>query len=301
MPKPVNRHTVNNVAGSTLKSIIDYCYSGHIEITVNNINAVVEAASHLQIEPLRLQCIQFWKANLTTENCVQLMLRTVNNGLCGELWQTSLEFMGARFDRIPVEQMVEMDVLSFRMLLVQKQITAPETYIFQIMAKWIQHDATERAQFVGTLLNYIQPKYLPTKVSESTLSSQQIALTSLLQQFQFMKEIVEPFCKDYDCIKFALNEYQRRSCEDAVNTFPHDKFHARGIYGAFSASSADGTRIVIRKYIFASNNWHKIREITIPSNEPIHNYGLARRGGKIFIMGGKSANGTVFSKRVSGI
>lgn len=165
MPKPVNRHTVNNVAGSTLKSIIDYCYSGHIEITVNNINAVMEAASHLKIEPLRLQCIQFWKANLTTENCVQLMLRTVNNGLCGELWQTSLEFMGARFDRIPVEQMVEMDVLSFRMLLVQKQITAPETYIFQIMAKWIQHDATERAQFVGTLLNYIQLKYLPTKVS----------------------------------------------------------------------------------------------------------------------------------------
>lgn len=140
--------------------IIDYCYSGHIELTAANIGAVSTAASYLQIVQLRQKCDDFSQMKLTNENCVEKMLRATQLNSQAEL----LHFMCQRFATIPIIQLVRMDFKSFQMLLNDEQLAAPESYVFEVMVKWVEHDGADRAKHVPALINCIRSHHMSTQV-----------------------------------------------------------------------------------------------------------------------------------------
>lgn len=166
MSEKLAQFTVQNVGGSTLKIIIDYCYSGQINLTEDIIGAVMTVASQLQIVDLCQKCAAFSQTNLNTENCVEKMLRAVHfdsqAGLSGKLF----DFMRERFEAIPVAQMVRMDVKSFQALLSDEKLAASEAYVLDVMEKWVEHNEADRAKHVPALIKCIRLQYVPSQVSD---------------------------------------------------------------------------------------------------------------------------------------
>lgn len=158
-----NEIIVKDIDGPTLKMIIDYCYTGHINLTADNICATIARATSLKIASLQEKCEQFWEANLAAENCIQLVSDTGKHGLA-ELWSKSMILVRENFEDIPIAQLMELNAQKFRTAINHDHTSAPETYIFDIMTKWIQYDEENRAKFVGVLIECIRLKHLPTEV-----------------------------------------------------------------------------------------------------------------------------------------
>lgn len=158
-----NEFIVKDFDGPTLEMIIDYCYTGHINLTADNICATIARASNLGIASLQEKCDQFWEANLAADNCVQLVSDAEKRGLT-ELWNKSMIFVRENFEDIPIAQLLELNAQNFRTVINHDHTSAPETYIFDVMTKWIQHNKENRAKFVGSLLECIRLKHMPTEV-----------------------------------------------------------------------------------------------------------------------------------------
>lgn len=65
-----NEIPLEEVDGATFKIILNFIYTGRIEINNGNIFDIIGAASHLRLTALEERCGEFWAANLSIENCV---------------------------------------------------------------------------------------------------------------------------------------------------------------------------------------------------------------------------------------
>lgn len=155
---------VKNCDGPTLKAVIDYCYSGNINLTETNISAIWTLTHILKIDQLREKCVKFSSESLTAENCVERILRAVKFDLPSGEMQNLLNFMRSCFEAIPITQMVKIGAQNFHSLLSDGRLTASEEFVFEVMVKWVEHNETTRAKHVPTLVKYIRLKNIPTQV-----------------------------------------------------------------------------------------------------------------------------------------
>lgn len=158
-----NEFHVKNINGPMLRKIIDFCYSGHIDITEDNVKSIMAAACYLRIDSLQMKCEIYWPAKLTTTNCIRLMLEANRNDRT-EMWNEMLDFTSEHFESIPIDEIVQMDAQNVRALLCHDHITAPETYRFNVMVKWLQHNEKDRTKFVPSLLGCFRLKHFSEEV-----------------------------------------------------------------------------------------------------------------------------------------
>lgn len=155
---------VPNTDGPTLQLVIDYCYSGHIDLTVDNVNAIMVVASTMEIALLQAKCDQFWNKNLCNKNAVRLLLDAELNGHT-KLSNTALNFICLGFEQIPIADILPIDDFDILFVfLCDEQLAAPESYIFDVMVKWIEYNEHDRAEFAPVLIECIRLKHLNSQV-----------------------------------------------------------------------------------------------------------------------------------------
>ncbi len=62
---------LQNLDGNTVKSLIEFAYTGQIFISQKNIEVLVETANFLAVESVINACVDFLKANITVKNCIE--------------------------------------------------------------------------------------------------------------------------------------------------------------------------------------------------------------------------------------
>lgn len=62
-----------NVDSAALEMIITFCYSGAIELTIDNVENVLTGAKELQVESLVLVCNEMLEDLLDMNNCIRLL------------------------------------------------------------------------------------------------------------------------------------------------------------------------------------------------------------------------------------
>lgn len=154
---------LGNIYGHTLKLIIDFCYSGQIKITFENIDDVITAASGMELVQLEERCADFWFERLATESSVNILMAADKFNL-KDLWNTSLQFICKNFRKISNAALVETNGTNFNEIICSNEIEAPEDVIIDHFIHWVQHDESNRSQFVATIANSIRLEYVSKKV-----------------------------------------------------------------------------------------------------------------------------------------
>lgn len=154
---------LSDIDGATLKTIIQFCYSGHARITCDTADDVMTAAIEMELNHLEEMCSNFWNDKLAIDNCVTQMMFASKYDLI-ELWNDSLFFICDEFEQIPIAEMVELDEENFEAILKEDEIAAAESTIFRRFVQWVQHDEAERVQYVAEMTNYIRLQHIPTEV-----------------------------------------------------------------------------------------------------------------------------------------
>ena len=87
---------LKEVDADAFQLILDYAYTGEVEVTTENVQDLLSAANFLQMANLRDACCEFLEAQLEPGNCLGIRSFADVHG-CGELARRTDRFICQRF------------------------------------------------------------------------------------------------------------------------------------------------------------------------------------------------------------
>lgn len=177
-----------------VESMIDFCYSGSLSVTFENIEELLHAATHLQIHAAIDLCCQYLRQSCSISNCIDLhkiadiySLSNVLDYIRSFIAKNFVHLMSQardQFEQLTYEQICEhcsSDTLEMHHY--------EEYDLFTMVCAWIEAKQPEREQYVLSLFRSIRFMLMTPE-----------QLTDLVRQHPLLK----------------LNEQARKLVEDAL-------------------------------------------------------------------------------------
>lgn len=163
--------SIADIDGATLKLIIDFCYTGELRITDENIMQIIAAASAMEFVLIEEKCQQFWNNILEKTNCVE-MFSLADRYSFALLRKRALDMICGYFEGVPIGDLQALTFSSFSELIKCDQIHAvwQEEFIFQRMALWVDHNEVDRAIYAPELFQSIRLEILAKNVRLASAS-----------------------------------------------------------------------------------------------------------------------------------
>lgn len=154
---------IADVDGATLKSIIDYCYTGNITINNENIMSIISVASRMEMVEIERECEHHWMRNLAFHNVVETFMSADKYSLT-VLRKKSINLMCVSFDNVTASQLKKLDFQHFVELLKCNEIFGPEEDVCRKLIQWVDHDKKNRSKNAAALLKLVKLKCIPIQV-----------------------------------------------------------------------------------------------------------------------------------------
>ena len=90
---------IRNVDPDALSAIIDYAYTGKLEIRVDNVENLLTVACLLQVETVKLRCSEFMRQHLHSTNCLGIRAFAEVHG-CEQLFTAADSFTKENFMQV---------------------------------------------------------------------------------------------------------------------------------------------------------------------------------------------------------
>ncbi|CAB4022857.1 kelch 5 [Paramuricea clavata] len=156
---------IRNVDPDALAAIVDYAYTGKLEIRVDNVENLLTVACLLQVENVKHRCCEFMQQHLHSTNCLGIRAFAEGHG-CGELFAAADNFTKENF--LQVIESKEFQIINGNQLV---ELFASddlnvntEEDVFSAMEKWVQFDCAKRKPFVSQLLENIRLPLMSCKL-----------------------------------------------------------------------------------------------------------------------------------------
>ena len=160
------------VDANSVQQVVEYAYTGRIEITKNNAQNLLAVASLFQIIPIHNACAKFMETQLDISNCIGIHYFAQIHS-CDELRNKAKEHIEKNFTEVSQgEEFVSLtkdkvsEILSSNELNVEK-----EEVVFEALLKWVQHDQESRSEYIGDLLPLVRFGLLNSKFVQETVAS----------------------------------------------------------------------------------------------------------------------------------
>lgn len=169
----VNKNVLefNEIEPYTLKSIIDFIYSGSIELNLNIVEQILRTAIFLKIKILIDGCCEFIERNLNASNSLFWFRLSTELGLCN-IRRKSIEFIYIEFEQISNEEeflmLTEDEIKHF--LSNENPYTDFEDKVFISIIQWINYDKPNREHLIVELLKMIRYQHLSSKFITENMS-----------------------------------------------------------------------------------------------------------------------------------
>lgn len=161
---------------NALQAIISFMYTGHIRITLHNVDDILQVADYLCLKEVKSFCSDLLKRNLNESNCVQIKALTDRFSL-DEIRDDVIDFLAPRMSSIlAMADIVYMPFDYVYPLLSDKQLNyIREADMFNFILRWIGHSPDERQQHARQLVSCIDFVYLGSEyIKETVMSSKYI-------------------------------------------------------------------------------------------------------------------------------
>ena len=157
--------------------LINYAYTGNVEISAKNAQGLLAAASLFQIPAVQKACADFMATQLEVSNCVGIYNVALLYG-CSDLKLKSNEFINKNFTTVFHED--EFLVLTHEK--VQEFLSsndlnvAKEEEVFEALMRWVMHDERTRGEHLGSLLTNVRFGLLNSKYINNHITSNEVIM-----------------------------------------------------------------------------------------------------------------------------
>ncbi|KAG5880596.1 hypothetical protein JTB14_002401 [Gonioctena quinquepunctata] len=166
--------TLVDVNGDVLQAVVNYCYTGSIEIREDNVETLLSTACLMLLHEVVEACSRFLAHQLHPSNCLGIAVFAEHQA-CTSLLQEANAYTSQHFMQvIRNQEFLQLNVEQMANLLSNDDLNVScEEHIFQALMSWIQHDAESRRQHIGYLLGLVKlpllsPAFLTDQVEPVT-------------------------------------------------------------------------------------------------------------------------------------
>ncbi|XP_077290546.1 kelch-like protein 5 isoform X2 [Arctopsyche grandis] len=248
----------------TLEAIIDFCYSGKIELNDHNVGSIQTAATTFQMKPLITTCNEFLQRRLSSNKCsITKTITEINSFITAEnefVQNTIANFMDVyktpRFLQSSLERIIR--------IIQSDDLNVPkEDYVFEAVRQWLLHDLHNQ-QHMEKLFTYIR-------------------FPLITKEFLFDK--VTPFCESFSqSNNIVINTLRLHLIPSSrINAPPQSLTPRKSASRIFAVGSwQTQTSSDIEMYDQWEDTWYLYARMNIKKS----NYGAAIIDDKLLIVGG---------------
>ncbi|XP_062569949.1 kelch-like protein 40a [Saccostrea cucullata] len=185
---------IHGISKDAMESLLDYMYSGRLNLTNENVQNVFSASNFLEMLEVVDMCIEHISGALTLSNCLDVFFFAVYN-YCEKLKLKSGNFILKKFPELAEteEFLSKIEVTDLIWFLSSDDIYVDrEEYIFEYILKWIEFDPESRRRHFPKLfkclrLPLINDEYFEEKVASHSLVQENSFCRGLLTSFSLFK------------------------------------------------------------------------------------------------------------------
>ncbi|XP_008987816.2 kelch-like protein 4 [Callithrix jacchus] len=260
---------MEGVDPNALNSLVQYAYTGVLQLKEDTIESLLAAACLLQLTQVIDVCSNFLIKQLHPSNCLGIRSFGDAQG-CTELLNVAHKYTMEHFiEVIKNQEFLLLPANEISKLLCSDDINVPdEETIFHALMQWVGHDVQNRQGELGMLLSYIRLPLLPPQL-----------LADL--------ETSSMFTGDLECQKLLMEAMkyhllpERRSMMQSPRTKPR-KSTVGALYAVGGMDAMKGTT-TIEKYDLRTNSWLHIGTM---SGRRLQ-FGVAVIDNKLYVVGGR--------------
>lgn len=171
-----------------IENLIDYCYSGEIQIEISNINNLLICANIFELIDIKEACVKFMGSNLNSTNAIFFSSIASSNKL-DQLLNDLEKFICSNFSEVSESQdFKNLEAHELIKILGKSEIkVSTEEKVYEAAMKWVKFDPEARITFLPEVLrkvrvSYLAPEYLVNVVSNENLIRQSIECRDLLEE-----------------------------------------------------------------------------------------------------------------------
>ena len=149
--------TINGIDDCTMEDLVNFSYSGVIEINVDNVQHLLSGSTMLDIDCLRAACSRFLHSQLDSGNCIGIKdFASLYN--CKELESYATQCLNQHFlDVIKSDEFLHLKFETLLNLLSSDKIQVrSEEDVYVALENWLHYDYDKRKQYVPELLRCIR-------------------------------------------------------------------------------------------------------------------------------------------------
>ena len=266
---------------SVMEALLNFIYTGEVEITQENVKELVFSGDYLLIDDLKRKGSVFLQGTLSPFNC--LSIREFSEKYdCQELLYKSENFILQNFVAVSKsEEFLYLELSDIEKLIsLDDLVIESEEQVYEAVLSWVKHDEANRKKGFPHLLSKVRigcisKYYLAEHVETEELVAGNLVCTTLLYQamksyalfWQQGRSIQNPIIKPRKCLDSSV---------DAIIT----------IWGP-----GDELRSSTQCYVPSVNQWYSLAPMLIPR----FSHGAVACEGFIYTVGGVSLNGHLSS------
>jgi len=261
---------LKEVEPDALVSLVDYMYTGRIELREETVEALLSTSCLLQLSEVVEACCSFLMKQLHPSNAIGIRQFADIQG-CSDLEKVAHNYVMENFVEITRNQeYLLMPAEEVAALLACEDLFVPnEETIFHALVVWAKHDTANRRRHLAKLLEHVkmplmQPQFIADHVETNALFKDERDCQELIME----------------ALKYHLLPERRLSLQSS-RTKPRKS--TVGVLFAVGGTDCTKGATSIEKYDLRTNSWMQVASM----NERRLQFGVAILEDKLFVVGGR--------------
>ncbi|XP_066015192.1 actin-binding protein IPP-like [Pocillopora verrucosa] len=167
---------IHGIQADIFDAILDFIYTGKVEVSEDNVQQLLPASKMLQIEDIEVICCDFLKHELDSSNCVGIYTFSDAHS-CFNLSKSALDFIHRNFVEVSKQdEFLQLTKTSLLQMLESEELKIEsEEQVFEAAMRWVVHDLSRGREALGNILEQIRLPLVSPKFLEQYLVTCQSA------------------------------------------------------------------------------------------------------------------------------
>jgi kelch-like protein 10 len=147
-----------DIPGHILELMLDYAYTGHCNVTLQNVGQLLPIADQYELLGVVQQCCQYLFEELQPENCLGI-LKFARHYFCHDLEERGRKYVCHNFKKILQQssEFKDMSAEELESVLCDDELNVRnEELVFEAVIKWTEVDLQARKQYFKTLIHCVR-------------------------------------------------------------------------------------------------------------------------------------------------
>ncbi|KAK3565115.1 hypothetical protein QTP86_033167 [Hemibagrus guttatus] len=241
---------IRDMDGQTLRKLVDYIYTAEIEVTEDNVQVLLPAASLLQLMEVRQVCCEFLQTQLHPTNCLGIRA-FADLHTCTELFTQSHAYAEQHFSEVMLgEEFMSLSLQQVCSLISSDKLTvSTEEKVFEAMITWIKHDKEARLEHMPKLMEHVRLPLLSRDY-----------LVQIVEEEALIKN--NNTCKDFliEAMKYHLLPADQRHLIKTDRTRPRTPVSLPKVMLVVGGQAPKAIRSV-ECYDFQEDRWYQVADL----------------------------------------